>query len=152
MKCVNHPDRDAVASCKTCGKGLCQECACRITPLPQCIPCFKNDLTIEKREIVKSLVLSTIVGIVAFILFFTYSEDPSMRLITAIMFFGVGFGWSALNKITPEIFLFLPLIGWVFYFIIKMFLSVFIGIFACPYKLYTGIKRIKEINQQLSCA
>ena len=27
MKCCNHPDRDAVASCKICGKALCNECA-----------------------------------------------------------------------------------------------------------------------------
>lgn len=50
MKCINHPDRDAVANCKTCGKGLCQECASKITPIPQCIPCFRNDLNLEKTK------------------------------------------------------------------------------------------------------
>ena len=27
MRCFNHPDRDAIGSCKTCCKGLCMECA-----------------------------------------------------------------------------------------------------------------------------
>ena len=27
MKCFYHRDRDAVGSCKSCGKGLCSECA-----------------------------------------------------------------------------------------------------------------------------
>lgn len=27
MKCFHHQDRDAVGSCKSCGKGLCAECA-----------------------------------------------------------------------------------------------------------------------------
>ena len=27
MRCFNHPDRDAIGSCKACAKGLCSECA-----------------------------------------------------------------------------------------------------------------------------
>lgn len=27
MKCFNHPDHDAVATCKHCSKGVCSECA-----------------------------------------------------------------------------------------------------------------------------
>ena len=27
MKCFNHNDRDAVGTCKSCGKGVCRECA-----------------------------------------------------------------------------------------------------------------------------
>jgi len=27
MRCFYHPDREAVGSCKSCGKGLCPECA-----------------------------------------------------------------------------------------------------------------------------
>ena len=32
MKCFNHEDRDAVATCQKCGKGLCKECAAKHTP------------------------------------------------------------------------------------------------------------------------
>ena len=32
MKCFNHEDRDAVATCQHCGKALCKACASRYTP------------------------------------------------------------------------------------------------------------------------
>ena len=155
MKCINHPDRDAVANCKTCGRGLCQECASKRPPLPQCIPCFRNELDFEKNEIIKSLILSTIVGIAAAVFFFVNSSSHDTRIVIALLSIGGGFGWSTLNKITPETFLLvliLPALGWIVYFVIKFLLSMLIGIFVCPYRLYTGIKRIKEINQQEKCA
>jgi len=31
MRCFYHQDKDAVGSCKSCGKGLCQECAVDLT-------------------------------------------------------------------------------------------------------------------------
>lgn len=47
----------------------------------------------------------------------------------------VYFGWQALNKITPDIFLFMPLIGWVIYFVIKFVLSIIIGMFVAPFQI-----------------
>ncbi len=32
MKCFNHTEREAVATCQKCGKGLCKECAEKYTP------------------------------------------------------------------------------------------------------------------------
>ena len=32
MKCFNHVDLDAVATCQVCGKGLCHDCAAKYTP------------------------------------------------------------------------------------------------------------------------
>ncbi len=43
------------------------------------------------------------------------------------------FGWKALNKITPDIFLWMSIMGWVVYFLIKGLLSIFIGFFVAPY-------------------
>jgi hypothetical protein len=31
MRCFYHEDREAVGSCKSCGKGLCRECAVDLT-------------------------------------------------------------------------------------------------------------------------
>lgn len=31
MKCFDHPEKDAVGSCKSCGKGVCSECAVDLT-------------------------------------------------------------------------------------------------------------------------
>lgn len=45
------------------------------------------------------------------------------------------FGWKSLNKIQPDIFLFMPIIGWVIYFFIKGALSIVIGTFVAPFIL-----------------
>ena len=32
MKCFYHPDRDAVATCKNCSRGVCPECSAEVAP------------------------------------------------------------------------------------------------------------------------
>ena len=43
------------------------------------------------------------------------------------------FGWRALNRITPDVFLIMPLGGWFIYILIKGLLSIFVGVFVAPY-------------------
>lgn len=43
------------------------------------------------------------------------------------------FGWQSLNRIRSDIFLFMPIVGWVVYFIFKGILSILIGIFVAPF-------------------
>lgn len=43
------------------------------------------------------------------------------------------FGWKALNKITPEVFLWMPLASWLVYFVVKGVLSVLIGGLVGPF-------------------
>lgn len=45
------------------------------------------------------------------------------------------FGWKALNFITPNIFLIMPIGGWVIYYVIKGVLSFFIGFFVAPFQI-----------------
>lgn len=45
------------------------------------------------------------------------------------------FGWKSLNKITPNMFLWMPLASWVFYYLIKGILSCLIGAFIAPFWL-----------------
>lgn len=45
------------------------------------------------------------------------------------------FGWQVLNKITPNIFLWMPIVGWIIYFLIKGVLSFFIGYIVAPFKI-----------------
>lgn len=45
------------------------------------------------------------------------------------------FGWKALNKITPDIFLFMSIGGWAIYFLIKGLLSIMIGAFIAPFQI-----------------
>jgi len=45
------------------------------------------------------------------------------------------FGWSALSMITPVIFIWLPLGGWLIYIVMKFALSVLIGLFVAPFRI-----------------
>lgn len=55
------------------------------------------------------------------------------------------FGWKALNKIQPDIFLWMPIIGWVIFFVVKGFISIVAGIFVAPYVI---AKMIAEAVQK----
>ena len=45
------------------------------------------------------------------------------------------FGWKALNRITPDIFLWMSITGWLVYFLIKGLLSLLIGAFVAPFQI-----------------
>lgn len=53
-------------------------------------------------------------------------------------------GWKSLTRITPSIFLVLPIVGWIIYFVIKGFLSVIVGSFTAP--LFIAKKFTKAIR------
>jgi len=68
------------------------------------------------------------------------SASTPVFLVTMI---GCGyFGWKALSRITPSIFLIMPLMGWFIYFFIKGMLSVVIGAFIAPYQIGKMISSI----------
>lgn len=145
MKCAYHIERDAVATCSVCGRGLCQECANKINP-PQCLGCFADGLEGQKKEIIKSLVVAAIIAVVVFII----AKDEGAEVPASLLFALAPFGWIALNKITPSFFLFMPIIGWIIYFVFKLFISIMVGMVALPYKVIKSIIQIKGINQQLA--
>ena len=45
------------------------------------------------------------------------------------------FGWKMLNRLTPDIFLILPIGGWVIYILIKGLLSAIIGALVAPFQI-----------------
>lgn len=61
------------------------------------------------------------------------TEVPSLVLI-GLIFAGIPAGWRTLTKITPSVFVFLPVAGWALYFLIKGGLSLFIGWAALPFR------------------
>lgn len=73
----------------------------------------------------------------------TAIDAPIIAVIFAV-FLGY-FGWQGLNRITPDIFLFMSIGGWAIYFLIKGMLSVFLGMFIAPFviakKIATGIQK-----------
>lgn len=76
--------------------------------------------------------------------FFPAEMPLSVKLMYGYIFAGLPWGWSVLNRITPNFFLFLPFIGWVLYFIFKLAIAMFIGEFVLPYKIYTFIRDYKK--------
>jgi len=73
-----------------------------------------------------------------FILGLAFGADIPQALMVAC----VPFGWSALNMITPGIFLWMSWIGWVIYLILKIALSAVVGVFVLAYKFAKCILRI----------
>jgi len=154
MKCANHPSMDAVGTCVDCGKGLCVDCT-HAYSIPICQSCNSARVQAEKGDLRKRIILTGVFFVIGLYLFI--NSAPSFHLGTIIggimigyIFAGVPWGWQFLNKITPTMFLFLPLIGWVIYFLIKTILSFMIGFIALPIKLFGMVKdakRLKEINQ-----
>ena len=44
-------------------------------------------------------------------------------------------GWKGITSIQPRMFLFMPIVGWILYFGVKLVASVFAGIFLAPWYL-----------------
>jgi hypothetical protein len=74
-------------------------------------------------------------------------QQPLMAVLYFYMFIAIVAGWNKLNKLTASYFLFLPLIGWVIYFVVKLYISAIVGLFIAPFRIYKNINRLKEINQ-----
>ena len=45
------------------------------------------------------------------------------------------FGWRALNRITPSMFVIMSINAWVIYFLVKGLLSIIIGGFVAPFQI-----------------
>ncbi len=64
-------------------------------------------------------------------------------VLLGIVLLGCGyFGWQSLNKITPKIFLWMPLAGWAIYFLVKGLLSIIVGAFIAPFWLGKKISSV----------
>ena len=157
MKCYNHPEKDAIAQCGSCGKGLCEECAKKWNP-PICDDCQSNninaDLTSVNRELMLYVGLAVFGAIFGAMFASGFSPDFSHTVyITAMYacaFPSYAAGWKWMNHITDKFTLFATPVGWFIYLFIKLMFSAAIGVFALPYRVYRINKRKKELNSLLS--
>lgn len=150
MNCYYHPETIIVATCQDCNKGLCKNCSDRFT-FPICVSCNSIRGAAEKKEITKELAL--MIGLPIIGLLFMQNnpmvkEQPFMAVLYFYMFIAIVAGWRKLNKFTSNYFLFLPVIGWVIYFLVKLYISAIVGLFIAPFRIYRNINRLKEISQQ----
>jgi len=72
------------------------------------------------------VVMGALLGII------TLLQDAAFIMVIFAVLFSY-FGWQALSKITPNVFLIMPVGGWIAYFVVKGALSFFLGVFVAPY-------------------
>ena len=66
----------------------------------------------------------------------TLMAGASSQAFTGIIIvISVAIGWKCVTSIQPRMFLFMPLIGWGIYFLVKFFVSLFAGLFLTPWQV-----------------
>lgn len=77
-------------------------------------------------------------------------NSPAVIVIIAIAF--TVFGWKALSKITPNVFLIMPVGGWIAYYVVKGALSFFLGVFVAPFVMGKALSKLisKEMAKSLA--
>lgn len=172
MKCFNHIDREATATCQHCGKGLCRECAAKYTPC-LCEDCaeilrqeqvhraeaekkdrrqkYINALVDTRGEFIRTCVYGVIVALVICFICAQGDVPPSAGelLQYGVFCFFIPFGWKLLTYVQS----FIPVmiigslwfwLGWIF---VKMGLSIFIGIPAFLYQMVKTFFVQNKINK-----
>jgi uncharacterized Tic20 family protein len=171
MKCFNHPDIDAVATCQKCGKGLCRECAEKHTPC-LCDSCaeqiqrdkqrqaenkeeqkkqkYKDALVDTRSEFIKTTLIGAVIGLL--LVWFMKGQHSDLGFGECVMYFCFGicipFGWKLLTYL--QSFIPISLLGtfwfWFIYVIVKAVISIFIGFPAFIYQLVKTIMTQRKIN------
>jgi len=117
----------------------------------------------EKSKIIDELFLSFSVGLlfVAFSIFTIVKTSNGNAvygvnafLINAIVIFIMFYagtslvaGWKELNSFTSRSFLFLPIVGWLIYFFIKLSIAALIGSIFLPIRLIKNFKRLNQLKK-----
>lgn len=155
MKCFFHEEKDAVATCMRCNKGLCKECASLYSQClcEECAEIVEDEMVSSMKQERKSALIDTtsefvfaiVKGIIAVIVgYFVMNAiyDGNVNFSQVWFFFFLPFGWAVftyLEQFLPNV-IFGGLLGillTVYYFIIKLVISIFLGI---PCFIYQVIK------------
>lgn len=158
MKCFYHEDREAVATCQHCGKALCRACASLYTPC-LCVDCaqllrdqqaeqaraaeedhrrkYLDALVDTRAEFLRTCVYGAVTALVLGQTLFQSSAAGPERMLYAVWFFFIPFGWKLITYL--QSFLPLTIFGtlwfWIFWALAKGIISIFIGIPAFLYQL-----------------
>lgn len=150
MKCYNHTDQDIVAQCQVCSRGLCSDCS-EIFQSPLCQNCATEQTRLYRNSLLKQLL---IFGGIFFLVFSSMASDHKSHqplifcFLVAYAAASVPWGWSATSRITPDVFLIMPVAGWMIYFGFKYMISGIVGFFIAPFKLYRAVRDLIEIGRQ----
>jgi len=143
MRCYQHTSLHVTATCGQCGRGLCSDCSSKYT-LPLCANCAHALILSEKSDITRSFIASVVLAFAALVL--SSGLPPAGRIFLMYSFAGIPWGWRVLTRITPNVFLVMPLIGWLFYFSIKLTLAHWVGMVALPIFVFKRASRWRELK------
>lgn len=152
MNCFYHRETEAAAACNNCGRPLCRHCA-SLYKMPLCAECAKAEVEALQEDIKKLTVTGIVIGVASLIgllISGVGNGNGHMLLLaipTAYIAGSIPFGWRTLTSITPKMFVFLPLLGWVIYFVIKFYIALLIGWVACPIKIYKTRQTISSFEE-----
>jgi hypothetical protein len=76
-------------------------------------------------------------------------DNTDSVLMTIFIFYtasGIVAGWKTLTTITPQIFLFLPVLGWLLYFLVKLALAFFVGLVMLPIRTVVCIVQLNKLK------
>lgn len=104
---------------------------------------------IEKAKSEKRALLIRSIAIFA-IVFVLCLSAPGTPFFVALLVAGTPCGWRALSSMQPRMFLFLPIIGWLIYFGIKLFLSYWIGYIAMPMQIVKAFRAARATEHTLA--
>ncbi len=160
MKCYYHESKDAVGTCKNCGKSLCKTCVDKHES-GLCDDCekkrkeklekelntkkenLKKDAKAVKNDTIKDLVIAAVLSLVCGIFGFSIGGIQGL-----LMTIGFPWGWKFINQIMTGNFMSWLIIltekFWLVAYIIKFGLALIIGAFTWPfiigYKIYLVVK------------
>ena len=141
MKCFYHTTEQAVAQCIDCGKGLCASCASKYE-LPICDSCNKKRKSIEIVQYIKPLIICAILYIIGTNLDFM---GPTSAF-NGYMVMSIYAGWKVIDQFIPNLFVWFNLKAILWYYLIRVAISMFIGAFTTPiYLIYCVVRVIKTI-------
>ncbi len=145
MNCFDHQESAAVAQCTDCSKGLCATCASRFTPI-LCEQC----LVVRNRRVARSLWVGLAVSVVIFAagtaFAITYPRLPVGKAVFSGLLYSFGYwGWKFLSDRFPGMTSG-SLVTWVIYVLLKLILSVVIGLVAGPYQIVRTILELRRIR------
>ena len=142
MNCFYHPTRPAVAQCPDCGKGLCHSCASKYR-IPICTECNNARGKSELKTYLMPIIVCSFLFVVGCAIGGNSSGNP---LFIGYIFTCIYGGWSIVNMFFTNIFISLDLRSIIFYFGLKIILSIIIGVFTTPVFLGSCIYKLIRLS------
>lgn len=151
MKCFNHIDLDATATCQECGKGLCINCSSRFNVI-LCEGCLLNHNKSVSREmyIGLAITISIFIGFTYLLGTMTLHHGKTVGFekawIFGLLLSFTFWGWRFLNNYLPTLASGTGAV-WIIYLFIKFTAAYFIGILVGPYQIFKMSKEIYRVQK-----